>query len=484
MKKVALAGGPVTFVAQVGTGPLGVTWLPDNSIIFGEPTPATGLQRVSAAGGAVTVLTRPDPSRGEMDHAWPEALPGGRAVLYTITAATGGLDAAQIAVLDLATGTSKIVARGGSHARYLASGHVVYVVGRTLVAVPFDLDRLEVRGTPVQVLPRLAASGLGAGLFSVSVDGTLVYLDAPSAGGASAFTMVWVDRQGKEEPLAAPPRVYTSPRLSPDGKRVAVGIVGIGNDIFVWDLVRQTLTQLTLDPATDFFPAWMPDNRHLVFYSNRSAGAIFRQPADGAGAAEAISNGIAGVGMLPSSVTPDGSRVLFSQGGRDLMALVLDGSRRVDTLVQTPSNERNGIVSPNGRWLAYDSDSSGRFEIYVRPFPNVNTGQQWLISTAGGIKPLWAQNGRELFYVAPDGALMAVAVGSPDAAAWSAGSPAKVVAESYYTRGPGSARSYDVSSDGQRFLMLKPPPFDPATATQIVMVQGWFEELKRLVPSN
>ena len=188
--------------------------------------------------------------------------------------------------------------------------------------------------------------------------------------------------------------------------------------------------------------------------------------------------------MLPSSVTPDGSRVLFSQGGRDLMALVLDGSRRVDTLVQTPSNERNGIVSPNGRWLAYDSDSSGRFEIYVRPFPNVNTGQQWLISTAGGIKPLWAHNGRELFYVAPDGALMAVAVGSPDAAAWSAGSPAKVVAESYYTRGPGSYRNYDVSSDGQRFLMLKPPPFDPATAPQIVMVQGWFEELKRLVPSN
>ena len=165
------------------------------------------------------------------------------------------------------------------------------------------------------------------------------------------------------------------------------------------------------------------------------------------------------------------------------MALTLDGTRHVEPLIQTPADERNGIVSPNGRWLVYESNSSGRFEIYVRPFPNVNSGQQWKISAAGGVRPLWTQSGQELFYVAPDGALMAVRVDAREAV-WSAGSPAKVVDGPYFTRGAASGRTYDVSPDGQRFLMPKLPPLDPATAPQIVVVQDWFEELKRLAATK
>ena len=201
----------------------GATWAPDDTIIFATPDPATGLQRVSAGGGDVTVLTRPAPARGELDHLWPEMLPGGRAVLFTITATTGGPDAAQVAVLDLATGTSKVLVRGGSHAHYVPSGHLVYTAGGTLRAVPFDLARLETHGTPVTVLPRLVTTPQGAGDFVVAADGTLAYVDAPDAAAAAKHAGVG-GSAGPGGAAGAPPRPYLHPRLSPDGKRVAVAI--------------------------------------------------------------------------------------------------------------------------------------------------------------------------------------------------------------------------------------------------------------------
>jgi serine/threonine-protein kinase len=469
VKKVALTGGPVTEIARTGTGSLGATWAPDDTIIIASPD-APGLRRVSAAGGKVTELTQPDKARGELNHQWPQMLPGGRAVLYTIAATTGGPNAAQVAVLDLATMKSTVLVRGGSQAQYVSSGHLIYTVGSTLAAVPFDLDRLQTRGTGVQVVPRLATV-FGNSFVSVSAGGTLAYVDAPTVGPPQN-TLVWVDRQDREEPVGALPGPYSFPRLSPDGTRV---IAWANEEMFVWDLVRGQTTRF----AAGFFPVWM-NNRDVAFFGS---GAIFRQRADGTGNAEALSDGMPGNGMLPSSVTPDGTRILFSIGGRDQMALALDGTRRVEALIQTPANERNGIVSPNGRWLAYESDVSERFEIYVLPYPNVNSAQPRRISSAGGIRPLWAHNGRELFYVAlaPDNSVMAVPVNERDASL-SPGSPVKVVDGPYVTRGNFSGRNYDVSPDGQRFLMIKQPPFDPATAPQIVIRQNWFEELKRLVP--
>jgi serine/threonine-protein kinase len=398
-------------------------------------------------------------------------------VLFTITARTGGLAAAQVAVLDLATGTYTVLVRGGSHAHYVPSGHLVYAAEGTLRAVPFDLTRLEAGRMPVTVLPRLVTTQQGAGDFEVAANGTLVYVDAPGATSPAARTLVWVDRQGGEEPLGAPPRPYFHPRVSPDGAGVAVAIDDQENDIWVWKLTRRTLDRLTFGPAADFAPVWTPDGRHLVFFSARGgAGGLFLQPTDGPGGAEKLS-----AGAPPSGVTPDGTQVLFgSEQNQDLMMLALDGTGRVQPLLETLSVERNGIVSPDGRWLAYESDIAGRFEIYIRPFPNVSAGQN-LISTAGGTRPLWAPSGQELFYVALDGALMAVRA-DPRGGKWSSGSPAKVVEGPYVTRSLRDKRTYDVSTDGKKFLMVKQPA-DQA-APQIVVVQNWLEELKRLVPTR
>jgi Tol biopolymer transport system component len=499
LRKVAITGGPLITLTRVDGFPRGATWAPDGTIFFATSNGATGLQRVSAAGGTPEVLTRPDHAQGESAHVWPEILPGGRAVLFTIMSQTGGLDAAQVAVRDLRTGTYKVLLRGGSHGHYVASGlgspkrvereggHLVYVAAGTLRAIPFDPDRLETHGTAVPVLLRLATTVAGAGDFAVATDGTLVYVDAPGSLGASARTLVWVDRTGREEPVAAPPRAYQQPRLSPDGTRVALFSRDQENDLWIWDLRRATLTRLTLDPGLDYFPEWTANGRRIVFTSSRGgAPNVWWQAADGTGTADRLTT--SSNGQFVTGITPDGTTVVFTEGtptmGFDLLQLALDGTRRVTPLLQTKFDERNGIVSPDGRWLAYESNSSGPFEIYVRPFPNVGGGQ-WQISTTGGTQPLWARNGKELVYVGADGALLRVPV-EASGATWNAGAPMKLLEGRYYTGAAGtSGRTYDVSPDGQRFLMIKAPGTDASAAPPaLIVVQHWDEELRRLVPTK
>jgi len=475
LRKVAITGGPAETIAQTSLT-IGATWAPDDSILFSTADEATGLRRVSANGGNVEVLTQPAQARGELDHVWPEMLPGGRAVLFTITATTGGLAADQVAILDLATREYKVLVRGGSHAHYVPSGHLVYTAEGTLRAVAFDLARLEAGTTPVTVLPRLVTTRQGAGDFDVAADGTLAYVDAPGAAASAARTLVWVDRQGGEESLGAPPRSYFHPRVSPDGARLAVAIEDKEYaDIWVWDFTRRTLDRLTFDPAPDFAPVWT-DRRHLVYFSMREGGGLFRQPVDGAGGAEKLN-----AGAPPSGATPDGGQVLFSSvGNKDIMMVAL-GTRREQPLLENSPVERNGVVSPDGRWLAYEElDRDGQFQVFVRPFPNVSAGQ-WPISAAGGTRPVWARSGQELFYVAPDGALMAVRA-EPRGPKWSSGSPAKVVEGPYLTRSLRDKPTYDVSTDGKSFLMVKQPANQ--ASPQIVVVQNWQEELKRLVPTK
>ncbi len=314
IRKVALSGGPARDI--VGPARLGATWAPDGTIIFGSADPATGLQRVSDAGGAVTVLTRPASASGESDHVWPEMLPGGRAVLFTITATTGGLDAAQVAVLDLVTGTVTILVPGGSHAHYVSSGHLVYVAGGTLRAVPFDLDVLKTHGASVTVVPRLATTRDGSGDFDVAPDGTLAYVDLPDPTAAAARTLVWVDRQGREEPLGTPPRPYVHPSLSPDGTRVAVAIEDQGHDLWIWDLARKAFSQVTFTPfpTSERAPVWTSDGNRLIFFTPAGAAAtsVFWKPADGPGATEAL-----GGGGPPSGVTPDGRVTVRGSGSDD-----------------------------------------------------------------------------------------------------------------------------------------------------------------------
>jgi serine/threonine-protein kinase len=485
LRKVAITGGPVTTI-QPSVECCGAAWAPDDTIIVGSALPAVGLRRTAVSGGTMTELTHPNVARGETGHIWPEMLPGGHEVLFTI-ASSGGPDAVQIALLDLPSGAIKVVVPSGSHAHYVSSdvgstnshrGHLVYAERGALRAIPFDLAKAETIGTAVTVQRRLVRNTFGGAEFVVAADGTFAYAEAQDyvATAQAIATMVWVDRQGREQPLSAPPRPYVHPRLSPDGTRVAVAIADGDRDIWVWDIRRQSLSKLSFGSGNKFFPMWTADGRRVFF---ARPGALVWQPVDGSRAAEPLSPEL-GSGAFPSGATPDGAHLLFSAGGRDQMMLALDSTRRVQPLVHTASTERNGVVSPDGRWLAYESNSSGRFEIYVRPFPDVEA-QQWLVSAAGGTRPLWAPNGKELFYIRPDGAVMTVPVHA-SAKIWSASSPSKIVEASYLTVSGISGRTYDVSPDGKGFLMLKRANLADAAPPAIIVVQHWFQELNRLAP--
>ena len=487
LKKVAVSGGsPIALARLPGGGPRGASWVDDATIIVATNDQKTGLLRVPAGGGEPTVLTTPDPAHGEVGHWFPSALPGGRAVLFTIAAAQQAN--VQIVVLDLQTGQRTTLLRGGSDAHYVASGHLVYVAGGALFAVRFDLARRAVVGDPVRVVEGVSVSTQGAANTAVTLAGTLLYVPS-GAGGATLRSLVWVDRQGHETPIPAPPRAYLSARLSPDSTRVVVNAYDQENDIWVWDLARQTLTRLTFDPAIDAAPVWTPDGRRLVFASNRGGVYnLYARAADGTGTEVRLTTS-ANL-QAPTSVTHDGAFVVGYEfrpkTGSDLVRVALDGAAggrgasAAAGLVETPFTERNAEVSPDGHFLAYESDDSGRFEIYVRPFPDVATGR-WQVSTGGGTQPVWTRGGRELVYL--DGAthLTAVPV-ETTGSTFRAGTPATLVTTVYAT--PDLYRSYDVSPDGQWFLMIKQDTGQTAPSPSFVVVQNWFEELKRLVPAK
>ncbi len=478
LKKISIRGGPpVTICQSCAAGNRGGSWGPDDTIIFTSGNGGTGLLRVSAAGGEPKAITTPNRQKGETGHRWPELLPGGQAVLFTIASA-GAIDTAQIAVLDLKTGTQKLLVRGGSQPHYVSTGHLVYGIGGTLRAVAFDRDRLEVSGNPVPVLEHVITKNFGAADFSVSGNGSLAYVsgDVRDAEG----TLAWVDRQGKEEPVTAPPRNYLYVRLSPDGRRVALDVRDQENDIWVWDFSRRTLTRLTFDPASDINPVWSPDGRRIAY---RAAASVSWQPADGTGAVESVTKGPNP--QFPASFTPDGKALaildLNPKTGFDVSMVSMNGDRAAKPLLHTPFAETNAEISPDGRWIAYQSNESGRDEIFVRPFPAVDAGR-WQISTGGGVQPVWAHSGRELFYRDPDGRLMAVPIQA--GASFAAGNPV-VIIERRYAGSPLPGRTYDVSPDGKRFLMIKDAQTtEKSTPTQLNVVLNWGEELKRLAPAK
>jgi len=350
---------------------------------------------------------------------------------------------------------------------------------------------------PVPVLDQVATSvGTGAAQFAVSRSGILVYV----TGGASTKTvvggtgqmrpLVWVDRHGKEESIAAPPHDYTSLRLSPDDTKVALDARDQQSDIWVFEFARKTLTRLTTDPRIDGFPIWTPDGKRMIFESSRTGTFnVYMQAADGPGAVEQLTKSTNQ--LWPLSLSPDGTRLVIHSGSPfegDLDLLPLDGKSQPVPLMRTPFNEDHAEVSPDGRWLAYQSNESGQPEVHVRPFPDVNAGH-WQVSPAGGAKPVWARNGRELFYFSGQ-ALMAVPVQTTPT--FSAGIPAKLFEGPYYFADL-LGRTYDVSRDGRRFVMIKNPPRlaaamgtgdQPATTANMVVVVNWIEELKQRVPTR
>jgi serine/threonine-protein kinase len=485
LRKIAITGGPATTVFNSNNPFRGATWTPAGDIIFSTIDASAGLRRLGPAGGSPMVLTRPDQEHGEQNHWFPTLLPNGRGVLFTIWSKGGGLDSAEVAVLDLRTGASKVLVRGGSDARYVSGGYLTFAAAGGLRAVRFSLEALAVDGPPVTVVPRVSSTPWGVADAAVSSDGTLVY--APSGSGVGVGrSLAWIDRQGHRTLLSFPERTYAYPRLSPDGSRIVVVSLDDDYDLWLCDVRRATLTRLTFDPGLDSFPAWTPDGKQIVFTSSRDgAQKLYWQAADATDPAERLTECTGR--CQDSSVSADGTRVIFSDAGAsstfDVMSMRLDGTRRVEPLVATRAAERNGELSPDGRWLAYQSDESGQLEIYVRPFPAVDSAR-WKISTGGGTRPLWAHTGQELFYLTLNGALMRVGV--ERGATWRASVPTKLFERQSPSTTLYGGRTYDISRDDQQFLMVVSATGpDPTTGPRgMVVVQHWEEELKRLVPAK
>ena len=481
LKKVSLMGGSPIALCDVPGGSVTGSWGSEDTIFFSgtlEIGQASSLYRISAAGGAPELLATPNPDEEESEYRDPQILPGGRAVLFTV--AIGDRD--QVRVLSLETGEQRVLLEVGRHARYVDTGHLVYgqtelgtPIEGTLMAVPFDLARLEVTGAPVPILQRVRQIPQGLVDYAVSDNGTLIYV--PGSGEGVEQSLVWVDRNGRTQPLANIQRRLEEPRLSPDGTTLSVTVWDGGTrNIWIYDLTRAILTPFTTE-GQNARAIWSPDGKRLIFGSNLGTGTnIFLAPTDGSVEPEQLTTG--SITQFPTSWSSDGlvAFVIFGAGTQGYIGVLsLEGDQPSEHLIETRYQERNGIFSPNGRWMAFTSDRSGQAEVYVRPYP----GQGGIVpvSIDGGLEPMWAPKGRELFY--RNGTQMMV-VPVQTEPTFKAEKPRLLFEGSYAYNFTTVTSNYDVTADGQRFVMVRDS--EEQEEGQIHVVLNWFEELKRLVP--
>jgi serine/threonine-protein kinase len=477
LKKVSISGGAPVNLCEAAI-PYGATWGQDDTIVFGQGS--EGIWQVPATGGTKEVLISLDPEKNEIGHG-PQILPGGEAVLFTLREAdTSVWDDSQIVVQSLETGEQKVLVNGGKDARYLPTGHLVYARQGTLLVIPFDVGRLEATSGPVPIVEGVmdAGASTGAAYFSFSDLGSLVYV--ASLGGINN-SLVWVDRDGTElEPAAEEVLEYPRyPRISPDGQRIAL-TVGPGNrgDLWVFYLDGRPATPLTFQ-GHNLMPTWSPDGKKVAFVSDRSGQRnLFWMPADGS-TLEPEPFLESPNSQRSPAWSPDGRELIFTQGtpqDSDIWALSLEGDSQPREVVATDYRERLPALSRNGKWLAYESNVTGQDEIWVRPYPG--PGPPIRISSNGGTEPVWGIEDREiLFYEGPK--LMAATVEIGEELRFER---AEMLFEGKYIKYPNAPRPYDVAPDG-RLLMIKGAD-DTQARDQINVVLNWFEELKRLVPTN
>jgi eukaryotic-like serine/threonine-protein kinase len=470
LKSVSIHGGtPVTLCDAPNSR--GGTWSPDNSIIFGSAN--SGLMRVSVSGGTPERLTRLDSSRGERSHRWPRVLPGGKAVLFNGGDFLGdALMRPPISLAVLKTGEVRTLPLQGLNVRYLP-GYLVFTRGEALFAVPFDLQRLEVTGSAFPA-GEVLISPVGAASFAVSETGSLAYVPA----GARIGKLAWVDAKGATEVAGIPARNYFNRmQLSPDGKRVVVVILEGGlRHIWVYDTVRGSLTRLTFGDSDNASPTWSPDGRRIAFVSSKDGNSvILTKPADGSGSEGTLLSAKGG----PSSWSTDGRFLACSQVGPtgkwEIWVFPLEGERKPQTLLTDNQFDQVGAVfSPDGKYLAYTSNESGRYEVYVRPFGQ--GGGKWQISTGGGANPVWARSGKQLFY-SESANIMGVEVTTQPV--FSVSTPRVVVPSAVTAPLSNGLDNFDVSLDGKRFLVHQQSS-EAGQSLQINVVLNWSEELRRL----
>jgi Tol biopolymer transport system component len=473
LKRIDASGGPAQTLCDASAG-RGGTWSRDGMIVFSGQT-NRGLSKIAATGGAPSPVTELDAARHETSHRWPSFLPDGRHFLYTAlgSPSAAAVDAVFVGVLG-SNKTERIV-DVRSNARYAPPGYLLFASEGALVAQPFDATRQKLTGDAIPLADQVfqTFSPLADLAFSVSENGLLAY-QAGVLLEPSQF--VWFDRTGKQSETRIPAGLIHSPRLSHDGRRVAYRLedrAGRG-DLWIFDLGRQVASRFTFDRADDFDPLWSPDDARIVFSSNRSGGGdLYLKAASGAGAEELL---------LPSPFrkgasdwSRDGKLVLFHETGAstryDLWS-VSPADRKATVVLQTEFSESNAQISPDGRWVAYNSDESGRPEVYVQPFPG--PGPKSRISREGGSWPRWRGDGKELFFVLDDRAIMAVDVKTSDT--FSAGEPRRLFGARLKRSAP-IARNYEVTPDGQRFLVNVTSSNE--TVPTITLVQNWTTALKR-----
>ena len=491
LKKIPVQGGvPATLCDAPGFF-YGASWGDDENIIAAL-NPA-GLARIPSGGGVPTNVTELRKEKGETAHVWPQALPGGQAVLFTVRSG-GSWNDGTVDVVLLKTGERKTVQRGGYFGRYLptsnGAGHLVYVHQNTLLAAPFDLGRLAVTGAPQPLLEDVNLTGLAGSAnldFSAapSGSGTFVYLSRTSEPTQSIF---WLDSAGKTQPLQpSTPGSCLNPRFSPDGKRLAFAAYASDSqrraDIWVQDLDRDAVSRLTHLPGVNHHPVWTPDGANLVFESVLGAApSLYWIRADGSGEPQRLTND--GIRRIPSSFSPDGKRLAYYQqsvGHYEIWTAPLEGDHdhprlgKAELFLQTTFAIFSAKFSPDGRWLAYFSEETGTREVYVRPFPG--PGGKTQISTGGGQHPIWSRNGRELFFLAPDRRVM-VADCTAKGDSFVAGKP-RVWSETRLLDRPYEI--FDVAPDGKRFAVVLYADGTSEPMTQLTVLLNFFDDLRRRV---
>ena len=479
LKKIAMNGGASVTLCDAASFQ-GGSWGTDDTIVFSVSL--KGILRISANGGTPESIIQSPSGLPE----WPQILPDSRSVLYATSFGQNSIQM-KIIIQSLKSGEPKELFPGIS-ARYLPTGHIVYQLANSsnLFVVPFDLEKQAVAGRPVAIV-----EGIGRKQYAISESGTLVYRPGASSV-ASEFgrTLMWVDREGKEEALPAPPNYYETPKISPDGKQVALAISTNGTpQIYIWDLASETMTRLTFDKASSVRPIWTPDGKRIVFASYRDGTYdIYWKAADGTGEVQKIGS-VPGLSLKPYSCSSDGKTLAIEESNLsftnyNIGTLSMEGDHARRLLLHEEYMVGQPNISRDGKYIAYMSMEFGGLQIYVRPFPDMSNGK-WQLPTGGGAFPQWSADGRELFY-SNASAVMAVPVDTRST--FSAGKP-RMLFQKMYVPSDAAGPAWDLSPDGKRFLMIKNPTMAaktaaPAGPTKINIVLNWLEELKQRVPTQ
>lgn len=479
LRKISVLGGPATTICDAADL-RGGSWGPDGTILF-APNARSGIWRVSSAGGEPVELTNAGRGNTSPSHRWPTWLPDGKSALFTASTKNSDYTDAAIVALSVQSGEQKVVFTGGTYARYIPTGHIVFGRGGSLMAAPFDLKKLEIKGAAIPVMEGVLTTPTFGGVdYAVSTSGALIYVGG--IGGGEEELPIWIDREGKETPISQHKRDYIDIRISPDESRIAASLMDSGNvDIWLLELERDSLTRLTVNESLDLNPRWSPDGRWIVFASDRGSNNInnlFRQPADGTGEAERLTT--SENSQAPSSISPDGSLLVYLENhpktDSDIMYIPIGiENASPEVFLASPFIERGAVLSPDGNWIAYVSNEVGEAEVYLRPFRH--PGPKVKVSAGRGWVPKWSPDGKEIFYRL-DRRIMAVSVTLREENAHA--STPKLLFE---LKNNSYGGPFDVAADG-RFLFIRPTNEFVEQSQQPVVVINWLDEIKPKLSSQ